>query len=150
MFCTTCGVANAGTGKFCSSCGAAVAVPAGMRAQAAPAITPAQAQADRKTAALPPGVAGFSWGAFLLNWIWAIGNHVWIGLLALIPYVNFVVAIWLGFKGREMAWRAKPWASVEEFDRVQKLWSKWAVGIVLAAMVLGVLAAMVVAGADSD
>ena len=36
-------------------------------------------------AIIPPGVAGWSWGAFLLNWIWAIGNRTWIGLLALVP-----------------------------------------------------------------
>jgi hypothetical protein len=29
----------------------------------------------------PDGVAGWSWGAFLLNWIWAIFNKSYIGLL---------------------------------------------------------------------
>ena len=35
---------------------------------------------------IPDGVKGWSWGAFLLNWIWAIGNSTWIGLLCLIPF----------------------------------------------------------------
>lgn len=94
---------------------------------------------------VPPGVAGWSWGAFLLNWIWAIGNQVWIGLLALVPYVGFVVAIWLGIKGREMAWRSRRWASFEEFERVQKKWSWWGVVVflVLAGIaVLGIVTAI--------
>ena len=45
---------------------------------------------------LPPGVKGWSWGAFLLNWIWAIGNRTWIGLLAFLPYVGFIMSIILG------------------------------------------------------
>lgn len=55
----------------------------------------------------PKGVKGWSWGAFFLNWIWALGNRTWIGLLALTPYVGFIFAFVLGFKGREWAWRNK-------------------------------------------
>jgi hypothetical protein len=93
---------------------------------------------------LPPGVAGWSWGAFLLNWIWALANSTWIGLLAIIPYVGFIVAIYLGVKGRELAWCNKRWASVEEFDRVQKSWSKWGVILVFGMIGLGILAALVI------
>ena len=93
---------------------------------------------------IPDGVRGWSWGAFLLNWIWAIGNHVWIGLLAIIPFVGLIVAIWLGFKGREMAWKTGKWNSVEEFQRVQKKWSNWAVGLVLFVMVIGILAGIAI------
>jgi hypothetical protein len=91
---------------------------------------------------IPDGIKGFSWGALLLNWIWAIGNRTWIGLLALIPYVGFVVAIWLGFKGREMAWENKKWDSVEHFNRVQKRWSQWGVGIMIGSLLIGILAAI--------
>jgi type II secretory pathway pseudopilin PulG len=93
---------------------------------------------------VPEGVKGWSWGAFLLNWIWAIGNRTWIGLLALIPYVGFVVAIWLGFKGREMAWKNKQWDSIEHFNRVQKKWSQWAVGLIFGSMLIGILAAIAI------
>jgi hypothetical protein len=61
---------------------------------------------------LPPGVAGWSWGACLLSWVWAIGNKVWIGLLALLPFVNIVMFFVLGFKGREWAWKSGQWESV--------------------------------------
>jgi hypothetical protein len=92
--------------------------------------------------AIPDGIKGWSWGAFFLNWIWAIGNKTWIGLLALIPYVGFIMAIVLGFKGREWAWKNNNWESVEHFNRVQKKWSYWGVGIVVGALVIGILAAI--------
>ena len=55
----------------------------------------------------------FNWGAFLLNWIWGIGNKTWIALvvllLPLIPFVGAFAAlgfnIWLGIKGNEFAWK---------------------------------------------
>ena len=94
--------------------------------------------------AIPEGVKGWSWGAFLLNWIWAIGNRTWIGLLALIPYLGFFFALWLGFKGREMAWKNGKWESLEHFNRVQKAWSRWAVGLTLGAFVLGIVAAVAI------
>lgn len=90
----------------------------------------------------PPGIKGWSWGAFLLNWIWAIGNRTWIGLLAIVPYIGFIMAFYLGFKGREMAWRNKRWDSIDEFNRVQKKWSKWGVILVVGIMGIGILAAV--------
>jgi hypothetical protein len=92
----------------------------------------------------PAGVKGWSWGAFLLNWVWAIFNKSWLGLLALVPYVGLVVAIYLGFKGRELAWRNKRWESLEHFDRVQRNWSRWAVIFIVGAMVLGIIAGIAI------
>lgn len=97
-----------------------------------------------KDAALPDGVKGWSWGAFLLNWIWAIPNRTYIGLLAIVPYVGFVVAIVLGVKGREWAWRNKRWDSLEHFNRVQKRWSIWGVIGIVGIVALGIMAALLV------
>lgn len=94
------------------------------------------------TTEIPDGVRGWSWGAFFLNWIWAIGNRTWIGLLALVPYLGFIMMIILGIKGREWAWKNKQWASLEEFNRVQRKWSAWGVGICVGTMVIGILAAV--------
>ena len=44
---------------------------------------------------IPDGVRGWSWGAFLLNWIWAIGNRTWIGLLVIAP--SFLIGFLYGF-----------------------------------------------------
>lgn len=92
----------------------------------------------------PPGVKGWSWGAFLLNWIWAIFNKTYIGLLALVPYVGLVVSIYLGVKGRELAWRNKRWDSIEHFNEVQRKWSFWGAALILGAIGIGILAAIVI------
>lgn len=127
VFCRGCGKEIHETASACPHCGAQ------------------QTAQIRNNEPIPDGVKGWSWGAFLLNWIWAIGNRTWWGLLALIPYVGFVVAIWLGFQGREMAWRNRSWDSVEHFNRVQKKWSQWAVWLVLAGgLILGIFAAIAI------
>lgn len=72
---------------------------------------------------LPAGVKGWCWGGFLLNWIWAIRFRVWWGLLALVPLVGLAVPIWLGIKGRELAWRRGVWTSVQAFNEAQRKWS---------------------------
>ena len=93
---------------------------------------------------LPDGVKGWSWGAFLLNWIWSLGNRTWIGLLALVPYVGVVMAIVLGVYGREWAWQNKRWDSVEHFQRVQKRWSAWGVGLMIVSALLGIAPAILI------
>lgn len=93
---------------------------------------------------VPDEVKGWSWGAFLLTWIWGIGNKTWFSLLTFIPYVGFIFAIILGFKGREMAWRNKRWDSVEHFQEVQKKWSFWGVLIVGGFLILGIGAAILI------
>lgn len=128
MFCRGCGKQIHETAPMCPHCGA-----------------PQSGQVAGATAiAIPDGIKGWSWGAFLLNWIWAIGNKTWIGLLALVPYVGFIMAIVLGFKGREWAWKAQQWESVEHFNRVQKKWSFWGVVLVAVATVIGILAALAI------
>ena len=76
------------------------------------------------------------------NWVWAPFNKTWIGLLALVPYVGVIVVFYLGFKGRELAWRNKRWDSLGHFNRVQRSWSKWGLIIVVGAMLIGILAAI--------
>lgn len=91
-------------------------------------------------AALPPGVDRWNWGAFLLNWIWGIGNNTFVALLALVPFVNFIMIFVLGAKGGEWAWRNKRWDSVEHFRRVQRKWAIAGVAVWLA--LLGLFAAI--------
>lgn len=105
----------------------------------APPSSPPTASPPAASKEVPPGIAGWSWGAFLWNWIWAIFNNTWIGLLALIPGVNLVMIFVLGFKGREWAWKNKQWDSVEHFNRVQRKWSLWGIWLMLGGLVLAVL-----------
>ncbi|GAG76086.1 unnamed protein product, partial [marine sediment metagenome] len=87
-----------------------------------------------KLAVVPEEIKKWNWGAFLLPWIWGIGNNVWIALLCFIPYVNFIMIFVLGAKGSEWAWQKKRWDSIEHFKNVQK---KWAIaGLVLFIFVI--------------
>jgi len=90
---------------------------------------------------IPEGIKGWSWGAFLFNWLWAIGNKTWIGLLTLVPFVGFIMMFILGVKGREWAWRNKKWDNIEHFQRVQRKWSLWGI-IVVGVYLLAVIAAI--------
>ena len=83
-------------------------------------------------AAVPEEVKGWSWGGFLLTWIWGIGNNVMIALLALVGPISFIMAIYLGIKGRELAWQSKRWDSVEHFNRSQRNWG--IAGLFIAAI----------------
>lgn len=74
---------------------------------------------------LPDELKGWSWGGFLWGWIWSIGNRTWIGLLAIVPYIGFIMNIVLGVKGREWAWKNKRWNDVEHFKKIQKRWVIW-------------------------
>lgn len=96
-----------------------------------------------KNATIPDGIKGWSWGAFMFNWIWAIGNRTWIGLAAFIPYVGFIFAILLGIKGREWAWRNKRWDSIEHFQKVQRRWSLWSL-VFVGIAVIGIVAAIAI------
>ena len=91
---------------------------------------------------IPPEIDRWNWGAFLLNWIWGVGNNTFIALLTLVPIVGFVMIFVLGAKGSRWAWRNGRWDSVEHFKRVQRLWAIWGViiwvgGIALFGGIIG-------------
>lgn len=78
---------------------------------------------------------GFCWGGFGLTWIWGIGNQFWPALFALIPYVNIVMAIWLGIKGHELAWASRRFENFSQYKETMRIWNLW--GIILG-IILGV------------
>jgi hypothetical protein len=94
-------------------------------------------------AALPAELRGWNWGAFLLTWIWGIGNNVWISLISLcglIPYIGWIIslvmAVILGLRGSEWAWQNKRWDSVEHFRQAQRKWMWWGVGLIILQVLL--------------
>lgn len=88
-------------------------------------------------------IKGWNWGAFLLGWIWGLGNKTYIALLGLIPGVNLVMAFVLGAKGNHWAWNNRNWESIEQFKQVQQIWSTFGVGM-LVGFLLGVIAVLLV------
>ena len=91
-----------------------------------------------KTAIVPYEIKGWNWGAFLLSWIWGIGNRVWIALIVFIPipFLALIMAFVLGAKGNEWAWQRKIWASVEDFKRTQRTWRNWGIGVLIASLII--------------
>lgn len=87
-----------------------------------------------KSAVVPPEIDRWSWGAFLLNWIWGLGNRVYIALLMFVPFVNIVMIFVLGAKGSAWAWKNKRWESVEHFKRVQRKWTIAGVIVIVLAV----------------
>jgi hypothetical protein len=89
-----------------------------------------------KLAAVPPEIDRWNWGAFLLNWIWGLGNDTYIALLALVPFVNLPMVFVAGANGSRWAWQNRRWDSVEHFQRVQRQWAKWGVIILLISLAI--------------
>jgi hypothetical protein len=76
---------------------------------------------------VPAEIDRWNWGAFLLNWIWGIGNNTFIALLTFVSFVGLVMPFVLGAKGSRWAWRNGRWDSIAHFKRVQRLWAIWGV-----------------------
>lgn len=89
------------------------------------------------TATVPGEIDKWNWGAFLLHWIWGVGNSTYIALLMFVPFVNIVMMFILGAKGSAWAWRNKKWDSVEHFKKVQRQWMTWAVIIYAFFIIVG-------------
>ena len=85
---------------------------------------------------------GWCWGAFGLTWIWGLGNRSYIALLGLIPYVNIIVAIWLGIVGHKMAWQSRHFESMEQYKQTMKAWNTWGIIVFIASFAIGILAAL--------
>lgn len=108
-------------------------------------------------APLPHELRGWNWPAFLLGPIWGVGHRIWwtaIGFLALAPLVNagprqaalllwLAMMLFLGFRGNELAWRARRWESVDKFMAAQQRWGIWAV-VAVAALIAGLVIYMYV------
>jgi len=89
-----------------------------------------------KVAEIPAEAKRWNWGAFLLTWIWGLGNSTYISLLALIPVVNIVMAVILGIKGGQWAWHNRKWHGVEQFTRIQGLWTAFGFGLLAGCLLV--------------
>lgn len=74
-------------------------------------------------AVVPPELDRWNWGAFVLNWIWGLGNRTYIALLCFVPFLNLVMPFVLGARGSRWAWQNDRWDSIEHFKRVQRRWA---------------------------
>lgn len=93
-----------------------------------------------KDGAIPAGVRGWNWAAFLLAPMWGIFSGVpytviLFGAFLLPPALQFslvaAASVFLGFKGNELAWRGRKWRSVEHFREFQSKWTSWSIRITI-------------------
>ncbi|MEQ9551081.1 MAG: serine/threonine-protein kinase [Coleofasciculus sp. G3-WIS-01] len=91
---------------------------------------------------VPDEIKGWNWGAFFMPYLWPLTNKVWIGLFALVPQVGWLMAIVLGAKGNEWAWKSRKWRSIEQFKAHQRGWTIAGlfIGIPMAWIYIGLLA----------
>lgn len=103
---------------------------------------------------VPDEISGWNWGAFFAPGVWSITNHVWIGLISWTDFslvttvVTFgmtwpIMAVVLGVKGNEWAWKSRRWKSIKEFKRHQRLWA--IVGFIIF-MILVILITLIIVG----
>ena len=92
----------------------------------------------------------FNWGAFLLSWIWGLGNKTYITLIifatilvAWIPIIGWLISlgicIWFGTKGNEWAWQNKRFQSIEHFHEYQKKWAIAGIVLYLVSIIIGII-----------
>ncbi|MBU0606438.1 MAG: hypothetical protein KKI08_01075 [Armatimonadetes bacterium] len=119
-------------------------------APAAPAYAPAS---DGNTSGqpgvpVPPEVEqmGWCWGGFGLNWIWGIGNRVFLAFLVFIPVplASLAVQIWLGVAGHKMAWQNRRFDSMQQYKDTMKAWNLWGLIAFIASLLLAIAYVIVV------
>jgi hypothetical protein len=91
-----------------------------------------------KDSVVPLEIQTWNWGAFFLNALWGLFNRTYIAMLCIIPVINVLLAFVLGFKGNEWAWQNKRWKSVEQFQRVQKIWGIIGIVTFLVGALIGI------------
>ncbi|ANH66538.1 cytochrome c oxidase assembly factor Coa1 family protein [Mitsuaria sp. 7] len=91
------------------------------------------------SAAVPPEIDRWSWGAFLCSWIWGMRNNVWRALFVFVPFFGFFMWFALGAKGNAWAWQHRRWESVASFQAEQRAWAKWGAIIFIGGMLIAVL-----------
>ncbi|MDX1935153.1 MAG: tetratricopeptide repeat protein [Capsulimonadales bacterium] len=76
------------------------------------------------------------------------GGGSWTGIVSLLlGFVQFGFGIYLGINGNKLAWQNRNFASVEDFHQCQRTWTYWAVGLMVAGLVIGFLLVLILGAA---
>jgi hypothetical protein len=109
---------------------------------------------------VPAEIKKWNWGAFVYTWIWGIGSHAYLTLLALIlPGIWNIVS---GILGNQWAWKSGQFKDTETFLAVQKTWNRaglvqfivtvasFVLGIVFYAAIFAIFANLARTGSGAD
>jgi hypothetical protein len=91
---------------------------------------------DQNLTTTPPEIKKWNWGAFSFNMIWGIGNHAYLTLLCLVPFLNIIWIFVCGANGNRWAWESGKFKNVEEFLAVQKTWNRAGLFVFILQIVL--------------
>lgn len=88
---------------------------------------------------LPPAASGWTFAGFVPWGLFSFFNNntTW-GVIGLALYFfgfYIVYGIYMGIKGREMAWQERRFESLEHYEATMKAWNTW--GLVLLCMAVG-------------
>lgn len=88
----------------------------------------------------PPETQGWNFAGFVPYGIFGFvnGSTLW-GVLGLvgqfIGILGLVYAIYIGIKGKEIAWRSRRFDSLAQFDETMRIWNIWGIVFVVLAVV---------------
>ncbi|MCL2715795.1 MAG: hypothetical protein FWD68_14765 [Alphaproteobacteria bacterium] len=88
-----------------------------------PAATHSFGPSSDQRCEIPPELDRWNWGAFLLAWIWGLGNNTPVALWVFVPFLNLVLLFELGAQGSKWAWRNRAWRNAEHFRSTQRNWA---------------------------
>ncbi|MCL5410452.1 MAG: zinc ribbon domain-containing protein [Patescibacteria group bacterium] len=128
MFCSKCGKELSKTANFCSSCGDSIK----------PVISHNHNQQK---------IGHWSWGAFGFTWIYLVcmkykwwwvfliivlgtnglirSNEIAVSSLGFV--ISLIVLVYLGIKGRGIAFKYHKWDSHEDYLRAMRIWDIWGI-----------------------
>ena len=69
-------------------------------------------------------IRGWSWGAFMFNVAWGIGNKCYLPLLCFVPVLNIIWIFICGAKGHEWAMNSGTFRTVEEYNATMSTWDR--------------------------
>jgi hypothetical protein len=90
-------------------------------------------------------IAGWSWAGAFLNWVFLLGMRQWVAGLALLALVmtpraggviGVAATIYLGIRGRSIAWRNRPSRGFEDYRQCMTTWDRWAIVFLVASVAL--------------
>jgi|GEM_PF-1790324 len=93
-------------------------------------------------------MSGWNWGACAFHgiWMYCFGMQL-MGIIIFlasifVPCAAFVIPIYLGVKGDDLAWRNRRFENYEQFREVIGIWNRWGIGFIVisSASTIGVTA----------
>ena len=89
-------------------------------------------------------MSGWNWGACAFHgiWMYCFGMQL-MGIIiflasVFIPCAAFVIPIYLGVKGDDLAWRNRHFENYEQFREVIGIWNRWGIGFIVISSTLAI------------